>query len=202
MATANRKSTAKPQAEKPEKIEEPTAEIVTTYEQPVTEETHLETTAETENLTVEETLPRDFDLPVVKKEELTPEEEKVIFAEDVVPPNGEPDMTPIINAPFVAPEEPQKDETNYYPINADGSVNPPEEFVEIPGEEELVEEPKCDLTLPIEAPFIPVLETKAPEPVVEPVIVPAPAPRVKKSFAQMTASEFNIYMKTGIIPFL
>jgi hypothetical protein len=39
-----------------------------------------------------------------------------------------------------------------------------------------------------------------PEP--EKIIVTAPVERVKKTFAQMTATELNIYHKTGIIPFV
>jgi hypothetical protein len=59
-----------------------------------------------------------------------------------------------------------------------------EEFKKLP------DVPACDLTLPVEAPFIPVMET------------PAPVERKKKTFAQMTACEMNIYHKTGIIPLL
>ena len=59
---------------------------------------------------------------------------------------------------------------------------------EVIAQEEFInEEPHADLTLPIEVPFIPVMITEAPK---------------TKSFAQMTATEVNIYHKTGILPLL
>jgi seryl-tRNA synthetase len=60
--------------------------------------------------------------------------------------------------------------------------NAVEEFKNLP------DVPACDLTLPVEVPFIPVLET--------------PVPPKRKTLAQLTACELNIYHKTGILPLL
>ena len=68
-----------------------------------------------------------------------------------------------------------------------------EEFVEIPDEEELVE----NIEIGTESQLKTITGTES-----GPFGEPVTTPRKKKTFAQMTACEMNIYNKTGIIPFL
>jgi hypothetical protein len=178
MSTSNRKSSAKPKKEKKEVVEDVKPEVKTiTTEEILTSE------------------PVVFDVPVQVIEGTQIEQEPCVCEkpeeikenlEEFHNVDAEAEMTKLLEASA----DPVKFAEDYVHVN-DGESEidtkiekAVEEFKKLP------DVPACDLTLPVEAPFIPVMET------------PAPVERKKKTFAQMTACEMNIYHKTGIIPLL
>jgi transcription termination factor NusB len=177
MSTSNRKNSAKPQKGKKEVIEDV---------KPVVEEPK---TITTEQILTSE--PVVFDVPVqvideTSEEKLMTEEEIKENLENFHNVDAEAEMTKLLEASA----DPQKFAENYVHVNEEKSEIDAEIEKAVEEFKKLPDVPASDLTLPIEVPFIPVIET------------PAPVQRQKKTFAQMTACEMNIYQKTGIIPFV